>query len=116
MNKLSAREIHQKISGVQWWHRININGVVTPGLQAPAAQEWISNAIGQDLTGLDVLDIGAWDGYYTFLAESRGARRTVAIDACQEPTTPSGFQIAKGTPSCTCCGVKTSTRSPGSWA
>ena len=95
MITLNTEEILRKISLVPWWHRININGVMTPGSQAPAAQEWVAGCIDRDLSGLDILDIGAWDGYYTFLAESRRARRIVAIDACQEPTTPTGFKIAK---------------------
>ena len=33
-----------------------------------------------DLTGLRVLDVGAWDGYWTFEALRRGAREVVAID------------------------------------
>ena len=30
--------------------------------------------------GRSVLDIGAFDGFYSFLAEARGARRVVAVD------------------------------------
>jgi tRNA (mo5U34)-methyltransferase len=33
-----------------------------------------------DLAGKSVLDIGAYDGFYSFEAERRGARRVVAID------------------------------------
>jgi tRNA (mo5U34)-methyltransferase len=33
-----------------------------------------------DLSGRRVLDIGAFDGFYAFLAEARGAERVVAID------------------------------------
>lgn len=32
------------------------------------------------LAGASVLDIGAWDGYYTFMAEGAGASRVVALD------------------------------------
>jgi tRNA (mo5U34)-methyltransferase len=32
------------------------------------------------LSGLRVLDVGAWDGYWTFKALSRGARQVLAID------------------------------------
>ena len=31
-------------------------------------------------SGRSVLDIGAWDGYYSFLAERQGASRVVALD------------------------------------
>ncbi len=30
--------------------------------------------------GRSVLDVGAFDGFYSFLAEHRGARRVVAVD------------------------------------
>ncbi len=33
-----------------------------------------------DLRGKSVLDVGAWDGYYSFLAERAGASRVVALD------------------------------------
>ena len=40
-----------------------------------------------------MLDIGAWDGYYSFLAEERGARRVLAIDKLQNlEAHASGFQ------------------------
>jgi tRNA (mo5U34)-methyltransferase len=37
--------------------------------------------IPQDLTGLSVLDIGAWDGFFSFEAERRGAKRVLATDS-----------------------------------
>jgi SAM-dependent methyltransferase len=37
--------------------------------------------LGADrFTGRSVLDVGAFDGFYSFLAEARGARRVVAVD------------------------------------
>ena len=36
--------------------------------------------IPDDLTGLSVLDIGAWHGYFSFECERRGAQRVLAID------------------------------------
>ncbi len=95
MAKVDVKEIQEKISGISWYHRIDIHGVVTLGCETAPALQWKSDAIDKDLSGKDVLDIGAWDGCYTFLAESRGARRVVAIDGCQGPVTPRGFQTAK---------------------
>jgi hypothetical protein len=61
-----------------WYHRITLpGGVVTPGW-APIAPE--AYRIPEDLTGKRVLDVGAWDGYWTFEALRRGAREVVAID------------------------------------
>ena len=37
-------------------------------------------ALPDDFSGLSVLDIGTFDGFYAFLAEARGAGRVVAID------------------------------------
>ena len=37
--------------------------------------------LGADrFAGRSVLDFGAFDGFYSFLAEARGARRVVAVD------------------------------------
>jgi tRNA (mo5U34)-methyltransferase len=65
-----------------WYHRIELptdegGSIVTPGW-APLAPD--RYCIPQDLTGLRVLDIGAWDGYWTWEAFKRGAHEVVAID------------------------------------
>jgi tRNA (mo5U34)-methyltransferase len=65
-----------------WWHSIDVgDGVVTPGHKSP---DLLSSELEQlqlpDLTGQTVLDIGAWDGYFSFAAERLGARRVVALD------------------------------------
>jgi tRNA (mo5U34)-methyltransferase len=44
---------------------------------------------------MSVLDIGAWDGYYSFQAEARGAQRVLAIDVFQEGCSDRGFRLAK---------------------
>ena len=61
-----------------WYHKIELpGGVLTPGW-APISR--VSYNIPEDLTGKRVLDIGAWDGFWTFEALRRGAREVVAID------------------------------------
>ncbi len=61
-----------------WYHRIELpGGVVTPGWAPLAADAY---RIPEDLTGKRVLDVGAWDGYWTFEALNRGASEVVAID------------------------------------
>jgi tRNA (mo5U34)-methyltransferase len=49
------------------------------------------------LKGRTVLDVGAWDGYYSFLAEREGAARVVAVD--QDPWgglgSKAGFELAR---------------------
>src|SRR5262245_2430157 len=61
-----------------WYHRIELpGGVVTSGMNPinPAAYQ-----VPEDMTGWRVVDVGAWDGYWTFQALKRGAREVVAID------------------------------------
>src|SRR4051794_12905796 len=61
-----------------WYHRIELpGGIVTPG-PAPARAE--SYRLPERLDGKRVLDVGAWDGFWTFEALKRGARQVVAID------------------------------------
>jgi tRNA (mo5U34)-methyltransferase len=65
-----------------WWHSINLGqGVVTPGHKSPEylAQELAALHL-PDLRGKTVLDIGAFDGFYSFEAERRGAARVVALE------------------------------------
>ena len=60
-----------------WYHKIDLGDEVTPGHHpfSPDAYK-----IPDDLTGKRVLDVGAWDGYWTFEALKRGAKEAVAID------------------------------------
>ncbi len=61
-----------------WYHKIQLpGGIVTPGDNPRNAQMY---GVPEDLSGKRVLDVGAWDGYWTFEALKRGAREVVAID------------------------------------
>lgn len=61
-----------------WYHRIELpDGIVTPGW-APIAPD--AYAIPEDMAGMRVLDVGAWDGYWTFEALRRGADEVLAIE------------------------------------
>ena len=57
---------------------ISGSGVITKGQSVMA--EMVTEDQLPDFRGRSVLDIGAWDGYYSFLAERRGAARVVALD------------------------------------
>ncbi len=65
-----------------WWHSIDLgDGLLTPGGKNAALlrREWEAMKV-PDLAGRSVLDIGAWDGYFSFQAERHGAREVVALD------------------------------------
>jgi len=72
-------DLEQRIAALPfWYHRIALpHGIVTPGW-APLSVE--AYGIPDRLDGLRVLDIGAWDGFWSFEALKRGAREVVAID------------------------------------
>lgn len=75
-----AREIIDTFP--EWYHSIELApGIVTPG-RAPldAWEATLKDLQLPDLHGKDVLDIGAYDGFYSFAAERLGARRVVALD------------------------------------
>jgi tRNA (mo5U34)-methyltransferase len=78
-----GRALRERVAAVPfWWHAIDVGGgVTTPGLKSPEqlAEETEALAL-PDLTGRSVLDVGAWDGFFSFLAEERGAARVVACD------------------------------------
>jgi tRNA (mo5U34)-methyltransferase len=66
----------------EWFHSIELApGVVTPGRVSAdwIASEWRSLGL-TDLRGCSVLDIGAYDGAFSFAAERAGATRVVALD------------------------------------
>ncbi|MDD1444271.1 DUF1698 domain-containing protein [Dolichospermum sp. ST_sed3] len=72
-------KLREKVQAIPYWyHKIELPyGIVTPGW-APIDSS--AYRIPTDLTGKCILDIGAWDGYWTFEALKRGAAKVVAID------------------------------------
>jgi tRNA (mo5U34)-methyltransferase len=80
---LSA-ELQALVDGLRWHHSIDLGGgVVTAGSKS------LSNCAGEaslifdrvDLSGRTVLDIGAWNGFFSFEAKRRGASRVLATDS-----------------------------------
>ncbi len=71
-----------------WWHSIDLgDGRVTAGVHSIASlrDNYDRFKLPEDLSGKRVLDIGCWDGFYSFESERRGAE-VVAID-CWRPET-----------------------------
>lgn len=66
-----------------WYHKIELpGGITTPGW-APLNVEVYD--LPEDLTGKRVLDVGAWDGFWTFESLKRGAEYVMAIDDLSDP-------------------------------
>ena len=78
---MDADRIRDAIRGVNWYHQIDLgSGVVTPGTDNTRARLAMIG-LPEHLDGRTVLDIGAWDGAFSFEAERRGAARVVAVDS-----------------------------------
>src|SRR3954454_18825307 len=78
-----ARELHRNVAAIPYWfHSIDLGmGVVTPGFKSSRShRKELASFRLPDLRGKSVLDIGAWDGFYSFAAERLGAARVVALD------------------------------------
>ncbi len=64
-----------------WFHTFALNReleIYTPGKARDHGYRLAS--IPDSFAGLSVLDVGTFDGFYSFLAEARGAGRVLAID------------------------------------
>jgi len=78
----------KKINEVEyWWHHIEVGyGIVTPGHQGgknnPQGSKQVLEMLNlpENLEGKTVLDVGAWDGFFSFECERRGAKYVLAID------------------------------------
>ena len=72
-------EIQKRVADVKhWYHRIDLgHGIVTPGY----SMSWGFDKLNlPDLRGRTVLDVGCWDGLFSFECERRGASRVLATD------------------------------------
>jgi tRNA (mo5U34)-methyltransferase len=75
-----ALGLEQEASKVEWFHRIDLgHGVISPG-QDNSQSKLATFGIPEDLRGWSVLDVGAWDGFFSFEAERRGAAPVLATD------------------------------------
>jgi tRNA (mo5U34)-methyltransferase len=87
----------EQMDSIYWWHRIPIRDEVTPGQNHDSNITLELMNLPKDLTGKSVIDIGCWDGFYSFECEKRGAEKIVATDrfVWDEPTiTDAGFDFA----------------------
>jgi tRNA (mo5U34)-methyltransferase len=74
----------QQVAAINWCHPIDLGGGVVTRPQWHVRRRYARRVallqIPADLRGKTVLDIGAWDGFFSFECERRGAARVLAID------------------------------------
>ena len=74
-------DLRARVAALPWYHQIDLApGVRTPGVNDPS-ESLPRLCLPADLSGTTVLDIGAWDGAWSFEAERRGAQRVLATDS-----------------------------------
>jgi tRNA (mo5U34)-methyltransferase len=104
---MDVEAVQNRIDEIVWYHEFDFgNGLRTrtyrPGhpdddAYRRAGWAFIERQLEQeDLAGKSVLDIGCWDGYWSFYAERRGARPVLATDdVTQNWAGRTGVHLAK---------------------
>jgi tRNA (mo5U34)-methyltransferase len=77
---MTVPDLERRVAAHRWYHSIDLGGgIVTRGIDdTPVRLARLD--LPASLEGLSVLDIGAWDGFFSFECERRGAARVVATD------------------------------------
>ena len=96
-------DLQARIDAIEWYHEFDFgNGLVARSNQLDtdhhrALWDFIETRLDRiDFTGKSVLDIGCWDGYWSFYAERRGAREVLAADdETQNWGGPAGLMLAR---------------------
>jgi tRNA (mo5U34)-methyltransferase len=95
--------IQKRIDRIHWYHEFNFGNGLRAEVKTPDADthralwRFIEAQLDTiDFAGKTVLDVGCWDGYWSFYAERRGAARVLATDdSSQNWTGSAGLQLAK---------------------
>ena len=92
-------DLKQRVDRIRWWHTIDLGGgVITPGA-SDNLKTLPKLGLPERLDGKAVLDIGAWDGFFSFETERRGAARVLATDSFAWQTeglgAKAGFELAR---------------------
>jgi tRNA (mo5U34)-methyltransferase len=99
--KFDLAALEQKVRQIPWFHSIDLgNGIVTPGRKPREIHglEYAAIFDPVDMGGRTVIDIGAWNGAYSFEAKRRGAARILATDTLawrQHTRGREGFDLAR---------------------
>ncbi len=80
----ASAELRAKIAAYEaWYHEFDFGGGCVSRPKHPHRAIWAENERfldSVDFRGKSVLDIGCWDGYWSFYAERRGAAEVLATD------------------------------------
>lgn len=99
---VSLETLQKEINEITWYHEFDFGD----GLRAETVSQaeshrkswrFIEQELAKvDFAGKSVIEIGCWDGYWSFYAERRGARRVLATDdVTQNWASGAGLRLAK---------------------
>ncbi|MGI0056367.1 MAG: class I SAM-dependent methyltransferase [Nitrosarchaeum sp.] len=96
---MNIDELKTEVEKIKWFHTIDLgNGIVTKGADNSPEKLKTIKMKGY-VKGKTVLDIGAWDGFFSFEAEKSAATRVVAVDPYMwngnQWGSKNGFALAK---------------------
>ncbi len=79
---LTADQKRERVQAFRWFHSLDLgDGVTTPGVVSRERLAFQSDRVFKHpIAGLSVLDIGCWDGHFSFEAKRRGATRVLGAD------------------------------------
>jgi hypothetical protein len=78
---VETEELQTEIAKVNWYHSIPLgNDIVTPGVDNSSLR-LAKLHLPEELSGKSVLDVGAWEGFFSFEAERGGAEGVLATDS-----------------------------------
>ncbi|MCB1539454.1 MAG: methyltransferase domain-containing protein [Rhodoblastus sp.] len=99
---LDRAQLQAQIDAVDWYHEFDFGDglrAVTKSQAQDHREIWRfieTNLARIDFSGRSVLEIGCWDGYWSFYAEKRGAREVLATDdTTQNWANGRGIHLAK---------------------
>jgi tRNA (mo5U34)-methyltransferase len=80
--EVMRKEDIEKMKSMKWYRKINIgDDIITPGREWDNLWDPLKEHMKKvDFSGKRVLDIGCWDGLWSFEAEKLGAREVWATD------------------------------------
>ena len=86
--KRDRASLEREMRTYDWYHRIDLgDGLVTPGRDYDFMwQPTLEFMSACSFRGKRVLDIGCWDGMFSFFAERQGAAQVVGTDVESHPT------------------------------
>ena len=91
-------DLAERVGAITWYHRIELpGGIVTPGVNR-SSFALSTLHLPDSFAGESVLDVGAWDGFFSFEAARRGAETVLATDSFvwqQERWGRDGFLLAR---------------------